>query len=89
MSKHGSSGGKIPRNVSGSDLVAALRVLGYQMVRQSGSHLRLTSQTNGTHHVTIPAHRPIKTGTLVGGILKPVAMHHKMTIEELVKKLDI
>jgi hypothetical protein len=39
--------------------------------------------------VTVPAHRPIKTGTLVGGILKPVAMHHKMTIEELVKKLDL
>ena len=89
MSKHGSSGGKIPRNVSGSDLVAALRVLGYQMVRQSGSHLRLTTQLNGTHHVTVPAHRPIKTGTLLGGILKPVATHHKVSVDELLQKLNL
>jgi hypothetical protein len=33
MSKERSSGGKIPRNVSGSDLVVALKVLGYQTVR--------------------------------------------------------
>ena len=71
MSKERSSGGKIPRNVSGSDLVAALKVLGYQTVRQAGSHLRFTTQLNGTHHVTVPAHRPIKTGTLLGGILNP------------------
>jgi predicted RNA binding protein YcfA (HicA-like mRNA interferase family) len=89
MSKERSSSGKIPRNVSGSDLVAALKVLGYQTVRQAGSHLRLTTQLNGAHHVTVPAHRPIKTGTLLGGILKPVAAHHKISVDELLQKLDL
>lgn len=37
----------------------------------------------GTHHVTVPNHRPLKTGTLLGGILKPVAAHHKITVEDL------
>ena len=71
------------------DLVAALKVLGYQTVRQSGSHLRLTNQLNGSHHVNVPAHRPIKTGTLLGGILKPVAAHHKISVDELLQKLDL
>jgi predicted RNA binding protein YcfA (HicA-like mRNA interferase family) len=80
---------KIPRNISGSDLVRALRILGYESVRQEGSHIRLTTNVNGTHHVTVPNHRPLKTGTLLGGVLKPVATHHKLTVEELLAKLDL
>ena len=80
---------KTPRNISGADLVRALRVLGYERVRQDGSHIRLTSSLGGTHHVTIPNHRPLKTGTLLGGVLKPVAAHHKLTVEELLIKLDL
>lgn len=78
---------KIPRDVSASDLIRALRVLGYESMRQQGSHIRLTTIVGGTHHITIPNHRPLKTGTLIGGVLKPVAAHHKMTIEELLEKL--
>jgi hypothetical protein len=37
----------------------------------------------GTHHVKVPNQRPLKTGTLLGGVLKPVATHHKLTVEEL------
>jgi hypothetical protein len=43
----------------------------------------------GTHHVTVPNHRPLKTGTLLGGVLKPVAAHHNITVEELLTKLDL
>jgi len=89
MAREKSAGGKIPRNVSGADVAAALKVLGYEFVRQAGSHLRLTTKVNGTHHVTVPAHRELKAGTLSGGVLKPVAAHHKLTIEELLKKLDL
>ena len=74
---------KIPRNISGADLVRALRALGYERVRQDGSHIRLTTIVNGTHHVTVPFHRPLKTGTLLGGVLKPVAEPHKITVEKL------
>ena len=80
---------KIPRNVSGADLIRALRVLGYGRVRQDGSHIRLSTSVNGEHHVTVPNHRPLKTGTLLGGVLKPVAAHHKLTVEELIEKIGL
>ena len=80
---------KIPRDINASDLIRALRKLGYESVRQDGSHIRLTTTENGTHHITIPNHRPLKTGTLLGGILKPIALHHHLSIEELMMKLDL
>ena len=45
---------KLPRNVSGATLQAALRRLGYDTVRQRGSHVRITTQINGEHHEVIP-----------------------------------
>ena len=80
---------KIPRDVHGNDLVKALRVLGYQLDRQDGSHMRLSTQLNGAHHVTVPNHKPLKTGTLVKGVLKPIATHHNLTVEELLLKLRL
>jgi predicted RNA binding protein YcfA (HicA-like mRNA interferase family) len=80
---------KIPRDIDASDLIRALGILGYESVRQSGSHIRLTTTMGGTHHVTVPNQRPLKTGTLLGGVLKPVATHHKLTVEELLAKLDL
>ena len=67
----------------------ALRVLGYQFDRQDGSHMRLSTKLNGEYHVTIPKHKPLKTGTLVKGVLKPIAAHHKMTVEQLLQKLQL
>lgn len=80
---------KIPRDVNGADLARALRALGYERVRQDGSHLRLTTEVNGTHHVTVPNHRPLKTGTLIGGVLKPVAAHHRISVQDLIAKLGL
>ena len=80
---------KIPRDIDASDLIRALRILGYDSVRQGGSHIRLTTTIGGTHHVTVPNQRPLKTGTLLGGVLKPVAAHHKLTVEELLAKLEL
>lgn len=45
---------KLPRDVSGDALAKALRAFGYQVTRQTGSHLRLTTDEGGEHHVTIP-----------------------------------
>lgn len=80
---------KIPRDVRGKDLVSALRILGYQLDRQDGSHVRISTKLNGQHHVTIPMHNPLKVGTLLKGVLKPVAAHHKLTVEELLEKLAL
>ncbi len=79
---------KLPRDVSGHDLVKALRALGYAVTRQKGSHMRVTTQQDGEHHEVIPAHNPIKTGTL-SSILKSVAAHHGLTVEELIGKLEL
>lgn len=77
---------KLPRGLSGAELAKALQVLGYGRVRQDGSHIRLTTQQGGQHHVTVPHHNPIKLGTL-SGILKAVATHHKLTLDELLRRL--
>jgi predicted RNA binding protein YcfA (HicA-like mRNA interferase family) len=79
---------KIPRDCSGSELARALRHLGYEIRRQSGSHMQLTTQRGGEHHVTIPDHRPLKVG-LLNGLLKDIAAHHQMTVEQLVRELKI
>jgi len=79
---------KLPRDVSGAELVKALRTLGYAEDRQKGSHIRVTTQRDGEHHEAVPNHSPIKIGTL-SSILKSVADHHKLTVEELVRLLDL
>jgi predicted RNA binding protein YcfA (HicA-like mRNA interferase family) len=78
---------RLPRDLSGSDLAARLSVLGYVITRQTGSHMRVTTQANGEHHVTIPAHDPIKIGTL-NSILRAVERHHGLRREELLAMLQ-
>lgn len=77
---------KLPRDISGISLARALRVFEYAVTRQTGSHIRLTTSINGEHHITIPAHDPIKIGTL-SGILADIARHHKTSRAELLKRL--
>ena len=75
--------------MSGASLVAALRRLGYERVRQRGSHLRVTTREGGEHHEVVPLHDPIRTKTTLSSILKSVARHHGMGVEELLRKLDL
>jgi predicted RNA binding protein YcfA (HicA-like mRNA interferase family) len=77
---------KLPRDVSATDLVKASKKLGYEVTRQTGSHIRLTSKENGEHHITIPNHSPIKIGTL-SSILSDIAEHLKMSKDEIIKTL--
>jgi predicted RNA binding protein YcfA (HicA-like mRNA interferase family) len=78
---------KLPRDLSGLELSKMLRVHGYQVIRQVGSHVRLTSSIRGSaHHITIPAHRVLKVGTL-GGVLTEVASYLKMSRAELEQSL--
>ena len=55
---------KLPRNVSTDELIGSLQKLGYTITRQKGSHIRVTTNLNGQHHITVPNHSPIKLGTL-------------------------
>ncbi len=77
---------RLPRDVSGQDLARRLRVFGYQVTRQTGSHMRLTTLQRGEHHVTIPQHDPLRIGTLAA-ILADVAEHFELSREELIEQL--
>ena len=77
---------RIPRDLSGADLIKRLNRFGYVISRQTGSHVRLTSQAHGEHHVTIPNHDPLRIGTLAA-ILDSVAAHHGLTREALLQRL--
>jgi hypothetical protein len=51
------------------------------------SHIRVTTQRDGENHEVIPCHSPIKTGTL-SSILKRIAAHHGLTVDDLLAMLD-
>ncbi len=78
---------KLPRDIGGEELARLLCRQGYRIVRQTGSHIRLTSTIRGTeHHVTIPAHSPLKVGTL-GAVLGDVAEYLDLERERLAHEL--
>jgi predicted RNA binding protein YcfA (HicA-like mRNA interferase family) len=77
---------KIPRDISGHELAKALRRLGYDVTHQTGSHMRLTTQRDGEHHVTVPAHDPIRIGTL-SAILRDIEEHHHLSRQDLLDAL--
>jgi predicted RNA binding protein YcfA (HicA-like mRNA interferase family) len=78
---------KIPRDISGKDLAKLLSKYGYKITRQTGSHIRLTSNLAGlTHQITIPHHSQIKIGTL-NKILNEIAGYLKTDKESIVKEL--
>ncbi len=77
---------RLPRDLDGDELAKLLEKFGYQITRQVGSHMRLTTLREGQHHITIPRHRPLKLGTL-NGILKDVAEHLGMERDVLLADL--
>ncbi|MCD6407874.1 type II toxin-antitoxin system HicA family toxin [bacterium] len=73
--------------VSGRELVKFLGKLGYQVIRQKGSHVRLKKDTpSGTHYITIPSHKIIAKGTL-NDILNRISQWNNITKEELIEKI--
>jgi predicted RNA binding protein YcfA (HicA-like mRNA interferase family) len=78
---------RIPRDLNGADLAKRVGQFGYTITRQSGSHIRLT-RSNGDReqHLTIPAHKPLRVGTL-RQILKDVAQHTHQTLEMVLEAL--
>ncbi|MGA7831113.1 MAG: type II toxin-antitoxin system HicA family toxin [Terracidiphilus sp.] len=79
---------RLPRDIDGAQLAQALKILGYEVTRQKGSHIRVTTQLGGENHEVIPAHQPIKTGTLAS-ILKRISAHHRLTVKELLEMLGL
>jgi predicted RNA binding protein YcfA (HicA-like mRNA interferase family) len=78
---------KLPRDLSGSELANLLRRYEYKVTRQAGSHCRLTSNIRGNqHHITIPAHKNLKLGTLIS-ILSEVSAYLEMPRADLEREL--
>ncbi len=77
---------RLPRDLSGAQLVRALGKLNYTPTRQTGSHVRLTCASPAQHHVTVPLHDPLRIGTLAA-VLAAVADAHDFTRDELLQRL--
>ncbi|HVS00792.1 MAG TPA: type II toxin-antitoxin system HicA family toxin [Thermoanaerobaculia bacterium] len=77
---------RLPRDVSGQELAQALSSLGYRITRQTGSHLRLTTEEGGEHHLTIPRHNPLRVGTLAS-ILQDIAQHFGWSRQQVEERL--
>ncbi len=79
---------RLPRGLTGMELAALLRRhYGYNLTRQRGSHMRLTSTYRGyEHHVSVPRHNPMRVGT-IGGVLGDVADYLGIDRDRLVREL--
>jgi len=77
---------RVPRDISGKELVKRLEAFGYLETRQSGSHVRVTTSVQGEHHVTIPMHDELRVGTL-SSILSDVAIHFSLSKADAIQKL--
>jgi predicted RNA binding protein YcfA (HicA-like mRNA interferase family) len=70
---------KLPRDLSGDEVGRALKRLGFQFVRQTGSHCHYTK--DGLHPC-VPMHKTLKPKTLQS-ILKQA----NITLEQLLEEL--
>jgi predicted RNA binding protein YcfA (HicA-like mRNA interferase family) len=67
---------KLPQ-ISGKDLIKKLMCLGFVVVRQRGSHIRLEKNIGETtRKITVPNHSLIKKGTL-NRIIKDLNLDEK------------
>lgn len=77
---------RLPRDLTGAELVRSLGKLGYRQTRQTGSHVRLTCDAPHQHHITVPLHDPLRIGTL-SAILGDVAEAHGVERDVLLERL--
>jgi predicted RNA binding protein YcfA (HicA-like mRNA interferase family) len=69
---------KLPR-ISGRECIAALQRMGFEVVRQMGSHVVMRRGASGC---VVPNHAEIRVGTL-SGILKQAGVSVEAFIEQL------
>jgi predicted RNA binding protein YcfA (HicA-like mRNA interferase family) len=75
--------------VSGKRLIKALQKIGYNAIRQKGSHIQMRLETEqGVHTITIPLHDEIAPGTLndiIGRVSLWTGISKRVLIERLKK----
>ena len=78
---------RLPRDINGEDLIKKLHKLGYEINRQTGSHVRLDFiKAEKEYHLTIPRHKSLKIGTF-NNVLNDVAEHLGISKDDLIKSL--
>jgi predicted RNA binding protein YcfA (HicA-like mRNA interferase family) len=77
---------KLPRDVSADRLIRALERLGYIVIRQKGSHVRLSHKAPPIHSISVPLHDPLKIGTF-HGILAEVAEAQSTSVQNILDQL--
>jgi len=75
---------KLPRDLSGKDLMQILTKLGYRVVRQKGSHAIMVYQGPPRHKVAIPLHAAVRVGTLAE-ILREVSLNLGIAPEDILR----
>ena len=79
---------KLPRDLSGNDLVKVLcRDWDYRRVHQEGSHIILETDDPTHQRIAIPAHRSLRMGTL-NAILRAVTVHKGIARDALLESLS-
>ncbi|HLB46129.1 MAG TPA: type II toxin-antitoxin system HicA family toxin [Anaerolineales bacterium] len=70
-----------PPVVSGREAVKAFEKIGYSVVRQKGSHIRMRDDKNERHRpLTIPDHKELKPG-----LLRALMRDADLTVDEFEK----
>ncbi len=75
--------------VSGKELIKMMTGMGYEVIRQRGSHVRLRKTTPaGEHNITVPVHDEIARGTL-NDILSRISLWNSIPKEDLLRMLRV
>jgi predicted RNA binding protein YcfA (HicA-like mRNA interferase family) len=78
---------KIPRDLSGGDLVKVLcREWNYRVIHQEGSHIILETDVPGHQRLSVPNHNPLRIGTL-NSIVRAVSSHKGVERQKLLESL--
>jgi len=71
---------KLPRNMSGRDLLKHLEKIGYYVDHQKGSHIILKHEERSLPRLSIPGHKTVRVG-----LLRKIIRDAGLTPEEFVK----
>lgn len=78
---------KLPRDLSGDELVKHLcKHWNYERIHQVGSHVILETSVPNHHRIAVPAHDPLRIGTL-NAILSAIASQKGLGKAEILKGL--
>ena len=79
---------KLPRNLSGAELVACLcKHWSYGKVHQTGSHIILETELPGHQRLPVPNHSALRIGTL-NSIFRLVSTHKGVSKSDILESLN-